>query len=466
MKRQFIFLLFLIEFSICFGQSNISIQFNDSLQCDSVTIQEYDVDSSFHKIASYAYAPKIEITHNKALLPGIYMILCDNTLKGAFLISPNASQNFTIYISPNEVSFSGSEENTHYKQYLDQMQEFEKQNQALSHEYQDAQKRLPQYMLKPFIDSLNARASRIANEKTSFQIRTANENKGTLLSSLIYASLELPMPEKDIANNKFKLQEYFLQHCFDYFPWEDPNIFRTPYGDSKIREFCQYIYLWKRPELDHYVFDILDSAKANTETYYTLFDKIEKILGYHGSTSRIERIYIPMLKDLLKHPNLPEIRKRHCEYELRNLDKNNEGTIAPDFNLIMSTGESSSLHQIQSEYLLLYFQHPTCPTCQKVRQMISNFPTLNKAIASGRLKVLTVYFEDEKNIWENYIHSSEANPIYLHGWNKDQHILDQSLYDTRAIPYMFLLDKDKRILKKNILETELEDQIKQLKIIE
>ncbi len=466
MKKALFPILSLFVFQFCMGQTKISILFDSSIKYDTVRIQEYDVDSSFHKLAEYPFASTINITSQKALQPGIYMILCDSTLQGAFLVSSDKDQHFTINISESDVTYTGSIENSNYKSYLDQLQNFERQTQALNYEYKDAQRRLPQYMLGPIADSLNARAERIAAEKMQYKLRTADENKGTLLSSLIRASLELPIPPKDITNNRSKLQEFFLQHCFDHFPWNDPNIFRTPFGDSKIREFCQYIHSWNRTDLDHYVFAVLDSAKANTTTYFTVFDKIEKILGYHGSTTRVERIYIPMLKDMLSYPNITNLRKRHCEYELSVLDKNHEGDIAPDFNIILSNGERSSLHDIQSEYLLLYFQHPTCPTCQRVRHMIAQFPILNKAIATGRLKVLTVYFEDEKDIWENYINSSEANPNYLHGWNKDQSILDKSLYETRAIPYMFLLDKDKRILKKNVLETELEDHIKRLKILD
>ena len=114
--------------------------------------------------------------------------------------------------------------------------------------------------------------------------------------------------------------------------------------------------------------------------------------------------------------------------------------------------------------MILYLQHPTCPTCREVRGRMANFPALNSAIAKGNLKVLTVYFEDDTNIWNNFIHSSEANPAYFHGWNFDQTIEEKHLFDTRTIPYMFLIDKDKKVIRKDILVNEIEDYIKRLGI--
>ena len=122
------------------------------------------------------------------------------------------------------------------------------------------------------------------------------------------------------------------------------------------------------------------------------------------------------------------------------------------------------MYDIQSDYTLLYLQHPTCPTCHQVRNRMKDFDKLNRAIESGKLKVVMVYFEDDPQVWSNYINSREANPKYLQGWNFDQTIDDQNLFDTRTIPYMFLLDKDKVVIKKDLLVNEIEPYIEYLRI--
>ena len=224
------------------------------------------------------------------------------------------------------------------------------------------------------------------------------------------------------------------------------------------------IYQIDNPEFDSLVVDALNRAKVNQTSYEYLFDELEHVLGSNISPYKVEHTYIAMLKDALQYPKLDENRNRRYTRELGFIDKNHVGDTIPNFNMVLANGDTISMYDIQSEYTLLYLQHPTCPTCHKVRNRMKDFDKLNKAIASGKLKVVMVYFEDDPQVWSNYIHSSEANPNYLQGWNFDQSIDENNLFDTRTIPYMFLLDKDKKVIKKDLLVNEIEPYIDYLKI--
>lgn len=183
-----------------------------------------------------------------------------------------------------------------------------------------------------------------------------------------------------------------------------------------------------------------------------------------SSPYKVEHTYIAMLKDAVTYPKLDENRQRRYTRELGFINKNLIGDTIPNFTMVMANGDTTSMYDIQSEYTILYLQHPTCPTCHQVRNRMKDFAKLNQAIESGRLKVVMVYFEDDPQVWSNYVNSREANPKYLHGWNFDQSIADNDLFDTRTIPYMFLLDKDKKVIKKDLLVNEIEPWIEYLRI--
>ena len=100
-----------------------------------------------------------------------------------------------------------------------------------------------------------------------------------------------------------------------------------------------------------------------------------------------------------------------------------------------------------------------------IRGFLAENEELNQAIASGRLKVVTIYFEDDAELWKRYI-ASEAKAEYLHGWDYSGEIDQHTLFDLRAIPYMFLVDKDKKILKKDLLYNEVSDYLKYFHIID
>ena len=465
-KALFLFTVFLITLGSCSGQTNITIQFNTPQDYKTVIIQGYQADTSYYTVSTLPYSKTLVFKNKTPLKPGLYFILCDSSMTGAFILSSSKNQNFNITIEEQEIKFSGSPENEQYALYLKQMHNFEQQMAALNREYQEAQRSMPQYMLKTLVDSLNVKAKRIQKAQKEYQNQMAATNKGTLLASIIQASTEIQSPPEDIVNNRFKMMEYYTMHYFDNFPWSDSRIFSTPLGESQIEEFLSLLMQqWNRPILDSAILSAFRASKADPTSHRIFFEKTEKVFGDHASPYRIERLYITMLKDMLTTKGISELDKRHYTYELNAIDKNNEGERANNFRIVTSTGDTTTLYDIQSEYLLLYLQHPTCPTCRRVREMMADFPFLNRAIASGKLKVLTVYFEDENEVWNNYIHSPEANPTYLHGWNFDQSISEKKLYDTRAIPYMFILDKDKKILRRNVMENDLEDQIKELHIL-
>lgn len=463
MKKNIFTILFLCCFSLTlFGQMEITVKIPGKTT-DSVRIFGYDNGKQVQQYVQ-PYQPTVVFKDKQSLEDGIYWIMEDSlTLLDAFIISSPKNQKFTVTITDTGNTYTNSEENTLYHQYMKDIQSFDDQTAALDREFQEAQAGgFPQYMMQVFVDSLMAKARRISVAKNQYQLQMAEETKGTLLSSVIKANIVAPNPTREQIKTEELYQSYVVEHFFDYFPWEDPRMFNTMLVENKIKQYCNIIYQLDRPSLDTFVVATLKASMVNTTSFNTIFDKLEKVIGSHVSPYKVEHTYIEMLKCALSNPKLEKARKVRYEQELGRIDKNLNGSIVPNFNLVLSNGDTTTLYDIQSEYLLLYLQHPTCPTCREVRGKMANFTELNQAIASGKLKVLTVYFEGDTAIWENFKHSSEANPRYLHGWNYDLGIEENSLYDTRTIPFMFLLDKDKRVIRKDLLWNEIEDYVRLL----
>ncbi len=462
MKRTiFQTILLLTALPLAYGQTEIKLQLKN-IRCDTVSIHAYNGEKKGHLVQTKPFAPELTFKNKARLEAGLYWVTGDSTVLCEFLLSPNESQKFTVYIDSDSVFFQNSAENTRNLEYVKRTGEYNRQFLALDQEFKEAQQTMPKYMLKVFADSLTAKARRLNAERAAWQRQMVLDNRNNLLGSVVQASIDMPEPPEEYYRNKDLYQKYYVQHFFDGFPWNDPNVFNTPVSDAKVKGFCDIIYQIDRPDLDTFVVDALDKAKTNEQSLYRLFDRMEKIIGSITSPYKVEHVYIKMLQNMLSYPKLDEDRRRRYERELKNINKNLAGDAVPDFRMVTATGDTISLYDIQSEYMILYLQHPTCPTCREVRGKMSRFPSLNSAIDNGNLKVLTVYFEDDPRVWEQYLRSPEANARYMHGWNFDQAIDDQMLYDTRTIPYMFLLDRNKRVVKKDLLANEIEDFIKRL----
>ena len=463
MMRRTLITTMLMFTMACMAQVNIHIDIKGDKTFDSVFVRS-EAKLQTKKYLSAPYSPSVTLQDKESLKPGMYEILGDSTYLAVIFIPSEKNQKFSLTIDEENVTFANSKENTAYYDYLRGMIGYNKRLDSLNEEFQRAQRTLPQYMLKVFVDSLSANARRINDEMRTYQRKTAAANKGTLMGSVVATATYLNDPPQEVVSDRHLFQSYYIEHFFDNFAWNDPRIFNTIVVEQKLKEICNMIYQYDNPEYDTFVVAALNQAKVNQTSYEYLFDALEHVLGSNISPYKVEHTYIAMLKDALAYPKLDENRKRRYTRELGFIDKNHAGDTVPDFRLVLANGDTTTFYAIESEYTLLYLQHPTCPTCHQVRNRMKGFDKLNRAIESGKLKVVMVYFEDDPKVWDNYIHSSEANPKYLQGWNFDQTIDDKDLFDTRTIPYMFLLDKDKVVIKKDLLVNEIEPYIDYLKI--
>ena len=445
------------------AQVNIKITVKTDQKFDSVFVKS-EAKLQTKKYLSAPFETTVTLKDKESLKPGQYQILGDSTFIGVLLVPSEKNQKFVIKVDEEQLTFVNSKENTDYYVYLNRISDYNKRLDSLNEEFRSAQRSLPQYMLKVFVDSLSAQARRINDEMRVFQRNTAAANKGTLMGSVVATSTYLDDPPQEVLADRILFNEYYVQHFFDNFAWNDPRIFNTVVVEQKLKEFCNIIYQVDSPQLDTFIVDALNKAKVNQTSYEYLFDALEYVLGRIISPYKVEHTYIAMLKDAVTYPKLDENRQRRYTRELGFINKNLIGDTIPNFTMVMANGDTTSMYDIQSEYTILYLQHPTCPTCHQVRNRMKDFAKLNQAIESGRLKVVMVYFEDDPQVWSNYVNSREANPKYLHGWNFDQSIADNDLFDTRTIPYMFLLDKDKKVVKKDLLVNEIEPWIEYLRI--
>ena len=123
-------------------------------------------------------------------------------------------------------------------------------------------------------------------------------------------------------------------------------------------------------------------------------------------------------------------------------------TSAADFSYIDAKGRLHSLYETRSEYTLLLFSNPGCPACREIIGMLKSSPIINSMEQQGRLALLSIYIDEDVSAW--YQGLSDYPEDWITGYNQDQSIRDNLVYDVRAIPSLYLLDRDKKVIFKDI----------------
>ena len=467
MKRFFVlFFISVITLPGIFAQG-FSLTVNcQGIKADSIHLQQFDGKKDFSNVLSSVYTKQVTLKQ-KAILPaGYYRLMADTNYLFTLLISEEKKQQISVTVDfGSSVTFTGSDENQATWAYEQRTNQYGKAHNALYQQFADAQKTMPEYMLQTLAERLQAQDAQISEEEEAYKDSVSQAYVGTMLASIAQFNKELPPAPQHYYQNRNLFRQYYCQHCFDYYPFTDPRMTTTPMTTQRLREFCGNVLYLPPTDAAQAVEGVLTKAQANARTYHFFFDWLSKTFGSQGTPFYNESLYLAMLDNALKYNDLDKDHRTKCETEHKLHTLNLEGTPINNFKVQWSDGTRGTLHDIEAEYLLVYFQNPECPECTMIRGFLAENEELNKAIASGRLKVVTIYFEDDEELWKRYI-ANEAKAEYLHGWDYSGEIDQNTLFDLRAIPYMFLVNKDKKILKKDLLYNEVSDYLKHYHIID
>ena len=77
-------------------------------------------------------------------------------------------------------------------------------------------------------------------------------------------------------------------------------------------------------------------------------------------------------------------------------------------------------------------------------------------VDKGQMKVLTVYPDENVALWKELLFELENK--WINAYDKDGVLTTERLYDLKAIPALYLLDSDKRVMAKDCTDVEYIEQ--------
>jgi hypothetical protein len=75
------------------------------------------------------------------------------------------------------------------------------------------------------------------------------------------------------------------------------------------------------------------------------------------------------------------------------------------------------------------------------------------------LTILSIYTDQDEKLWLD--HLNEFPPRWIQGRDNNEFLYKNKVYDLRAIPTIYLLDSDKKVLLKDVMSVlEIEEKLK------
>lgn len=142
---------------------------------------------------------------------------------------------------------------------------------------------------------------------------------------------------------------------------------------------------------------------------------IEHYLGNPKSPMRNDKVYLLFIKDIIASPCIDDVEKERWTFKYKQTNKNLPGNTAIDFKWKDEKGMGHQLNEYKNQKVILYFYDPDCENCHKITAW------LNKQTIPEDIQLLRIHADDKIS----------------------------DLYSLRAMPTIYLLDKNNKVILKD-----------------
>ncbi|MCD8313809.1 MAG: DUF5106 domain-containing protein [Bacteroidales bacterium] len=218
-------------------------------------------------------------------------------------------------------------------------------------------------------------------------------------------------------------------------------------------DYITYLHMTDLPEAQRSIkrlYDVTSRCELSdtaSNVFDFLLDLIDKYLYDPNSPYRDEDIYGAYAAEMAGFPLYTPEKQSYYRYQADLCALNQRGTQAADFVFRDARGRDRNLYSINAEYILLFFSNPGCPACKEIIETLSGELNVSALISAGKLAVANIYIDEDLQGWRDYM------PIYpdnwYNGYDPNYLIRGETLYNVRAIPSLYLLDRDKTVLLKD-----------------
>jgi thiol-disulfide isomerase/thioredoxin len=458
-KHAFILILaisMVVFFPGCHGQPagySISIKITGGSSADSLTLGRYEGSKPIMLDILPWSSEKVVFEGPKPLVPGMYTISIGKKGKIDFLVSDSLKQLFSITADAGNLlptlSFENSPENSAFAGYLQFLGNIMKQQAGL-------RQRMARNSGWPdSVKIINSALNRLQNGNLSKLEALGKQFPGSILSLFLQLMKDIKIPEPVVPSmvtdrNRY-IQEYYYRyqcdHFFDGIDFSDPRIASLPLYEEKLR-FYFYQLIEPVPEAtEPKIEKVLAKARANGVVYKFTVRFLYRMYRESAVPSLLQESVFIAENFILNDPDIwnDETFLNLVREKVAKAKMNPVGLPATELKLIKSTGEMVRLSEVKARKTILYFFNPDCEACLPITEKL--YPVYLKHKDQG-VEVFAVYLDRKTEVWKQYISSKGLKWINVFDPTGEEQI--EKKYDIYAIPMIYLLDQEKKIIARDV----------------
>lgn len=335
-------------------------------------------------------------------------------------------------------SISGSRENVVYFDYLKFLSEKSKEVERINErsDIQDGEK--------------NRLRSAINNELQDYKQKLVDDYQGYFVARLVKATIEPELDEIPEGYNEEQTRSFrfynYRAHYFDNFDLSSNALMYSPVLHNRMTNFYNKLTVQHPDSLIEAVDYLIEYARQEESIFKYA---VVNLLNEFATSNKIcmDKVYFHIVKTYYLTGEadwVDEYNMRNLRDKAENLENNLCGNKALDFALPTPGGEITSLYEVESEYTVLLFWS-TRGNWNKRR--LENLKQLGET-EDQDFKIVAVFVDDSSS-WQQRIENAGVQN-WVHMQTTTRNVELRKNYNAYSTPKIFLLDKDKKIVLKNV----------------
>lgn len=250
--------------------------------------------------------------------------------------------------------------------------------------------------------------------------------------------------------------DYYISEFFSFIDWKNENLSSLPWVYAMTREYAITTSSLSLPEENHRLIleTILQEIPENSETYQLA------LAGFiTGLKSKNSSNFLPFAQLFVeKYAETEPASVENLKTQLQQAAAFVVGGEAPDFTQNTPEGEPVSLSDLRGKVVLVDFWASWCGPCRRENPNVVRM--YNKYKDKG-FEILGVSLDNNKERWMNAIEADGLTWPHisdLKGWSNTA----AQKYGVTSIPQTVLLDKDGKIIARNLRGSRLEAKLAEI----
>ncbi|MBU2018122.1 MAG: redoxin domain-containing protein [Bacteroidetes bacterium] len=343
--------------------------------------------------------------------------------------------------------------------------------------------------------TLTEQIENISKEVLAYQKSLISQNPNKLVSKIVQMSLEIEIPEAPKDENGKAIDSlfayhYYRDHFFDNIDLTDDRVVNMPIFNAKLSTyFGRTMMVQHWDTIIKYGFELVDRLNPKSEVFkYTVtflttnFQK-SKIMG-------MDKIFVMMADKYYCSKNAEgkspafwmtdDKLKELCE-KIPAQKNTVLGVVPPNISLRDTTDKNwKDFYSLKSEYTVLYFWDPECGHCKKTTPKLEIL--YKEKLKERNVEIFAVgkAVGEDFQKWKDFIRKNKLTFInvgvteslykaaledarqFVPKYTTIEALNYQTTFDIFSTPRIFVLDKNKKIIAKQLSMSQLEDLLDNL----